>query len=92
MIVIVEKNKDNKFEFTKKELEELLSKARQDGYDEGYKLGVAHGEKHVTYPTSPTQPNTTPFWESPFKYDKFGIDGAEGSGHNPEIGKTIINA
>lgn len=85
MIVIVEKNFHGNFEFTKEELEELLLKARQEGYDEGYKLGVAHGEKHVTYPTMPT---------TPFKYDKIEVVGTDGtgSGNNPELGKTKIIA
>lgn len=64
MIIIYKEFKDGKAEFTKKELEELLEKARKEGYDEGYSKGYCDGKytQPITYPTtpiSPTYPNIT---------------------------------
>lgn len=55
MIIIYKEFKGDKAEFTKKEIEELLEKARQDGYDEGYKDG---SNNRVIFPLNP--PLTTP--------------------------------
>lgn len=62
MIIVYKEFKDGKAEFTKKELEELLEKARQEGYNEGYSRGYSDnkGCGPITYPTipiSPTYPN-----------------------------------
>lgn len=58
MIIIYKEIKDDKIEFTKKELEELLGKVRKEGYDEGYSKGYSEGKcvQPITYPTSPTTP------------------------------------
>ena len=58
MIIIYKEFKENKAEFTKKELEELLEKARKEGYDEGYTKGYSDGKyvQPITPLTSPTMP------------------------------------
>ena len=58
MIIIYKEFKNNKAEFTKKELEELLEKARKEGYDEGYIKGYSDGKytPPLITPTSPTYP------------------------------------
>ncbi len=58
MIIIYKEFKEDKAEFTKKELEELLEKARQEGYNEGYTKGYSDGKcaQPITYPTTPTAP------------------------------------
>ena len=69
MIIIYKEFKDDKAEFTKKEIEELLEKARQEGYNEGYSRGYSDNKccGPITYPTiqptpiSPTMP-TSPYW------------------------------
>ena len=69
MIIIYKEFKDDKAEFTKKELEELLEKARQEGYNDGYSKGYSEGISYapITCPTiqptpiSPTIP-TSPYW------------------------------
>ena len=63
MIIIYKEFKGDKAEFTKKELEELLEKARQEGYNDGYSKGYSEGRSYVpitcptTTPISPTYPN-----------------------------------
>lgn len=71
MIIIYKEFKDGKAEFTKKEIEELLEKARQEGYNDGYSKGYSEGRSCVpitypiiqptTTPTSPIQP-ISPIW------------------------------
>ena len=58
MIIIYKEFKENKAEFTKKELEELLEKARQEGYSEGYTKGYSDSKytQPITYPTKPISP------------------------------------
>jgi hypothetical protein len=62
MIIIYKEFKGDKAEFTKKEIEELLEKARQEGYDEGYSKGYSKGYSDnkgctpITYPTTPISP------------------------------------
>ena len=62
MIIIYKEFKDDKAEFTKEELEKLLEQARKEGYDEGYAKGCSDGKVYtlppITYPTSPTIPNS----------------------------------
>lgn len=55
IIVYKEPNKNNKLEFTKKEIEDLIEKA----YQEGYKNGYENGKNTHTYI------GTTPYWTSP---------------------------
>ena len=40
MIVVYKEMKDGKIQLTKEELEELLNKARQEGYTDGYRDGT----------------------------------------------------
>ena len=40
MIVVYKEMKDGKIQLTKEELEELLNKARQEGYVDGHKDGT----------------------------------------------------
>lgn len=40
MIVVYKEMKDGKIQLTKQELEELLNKARQEGYTDGHKDGT----------------------------------------------------
>lgn len=40
MIVVYKEIKDGEIKLTKQELEELLNKARQEGYTDGYKDGT----------------------------------------------------
>lgn len=60
MIIIYKEFKEDKAEFTKKELEELLEKARQEGYNEGYTKGYSDGKytQPTAYPAFPTSPTT----------------------------------
>lgn len=55
MIIIYKEEKNGKFEFTKKELENILEQARKEGYDEGYKDGI---RTYTTITTSPIITNT----------------------------------
>lgn len=45
MIVIIEKNKNDKIEFTKEELEKLLKDTKDEGYNEGFKAGYISADK-----------------------------------------------
>lgn len=58
MIIIYKEFKEGKAEFTKKEFEELLEKARQDGYNEGYLKGYTDGKytPPIINPNSPISP------------------------------------
>ena len=61
IIIFKEKNKEGKFTFTQKELEDLLKKARDEGYAEG------QASKHYWYssPTITATPSITqPTWVS----------------------------
>ena len=66
MIIIYKEFKENKAEFTKKELEELLEKARKEGYDEGYSKGYCDGKytQPITYPTTPISPTYPITWST----------------------------
>lgn len=48
-VVVVEKNKDGKIEFTKDELQKMLDEA----YNQGYSDGKAARWDTITYPSSP---------------------------------------
>lgn len=48
-VVVVEKNKDGKIEFTKDELQKMLDEA----YNKGYSDGKATRWDTITYPSSP---------------------------------------
>ena len=61
MIIVYKEFKEGKAEFTKKELEELLEKARKEGYNEGYTKGYSDGKytppiQYPAFPKSPTPP------------------------------------
>lgn len=60
IIIFKEKNKEGKFTFTQKELEELLKKARDEGYAEG------QASKYYWYssPTITGINTTSPAWIS----------------------------
>lgn len=49
MIVIVNANTDNKIELTAEELKKYLEEARQEGYDEGYRVGSANVIRYPVY-------------------------------------------
>ena len=51
MIIVVEKNKNDKIELTKEELEKLLEEAKQEGFRQG--------KDSITY--IPYTPNTIPY-------------------------------
>lgn len=57
MIIIYKEEKNGKFEFTKKELENILEQVRKEGYDEGYRDGV-RTYTTITTSLSPTITNT----------------------------------
>ncbi len=59
MILVIDTNKNGKIEYTKEQLEDLLKKAYDEGYEEGLKRTV------ITYPWRPTYytTNTTPNWQ-----------------------------
>lgn len=48
MIVIVNANKD-KIELTPEEFKKYLEEARQEGYDEGYRIGSANVMRYPVY-------------------------------------------
>lgn len=54
IIVYKEPNKNNKLEFTKKEIEDLIEKA----YQEGYRQGFDNGKQTTCI-------GTTPYWTNP---------------------------
>lgn len=59
IIIFKEKNKEGKFTFTQKELEDLLRKARDEGYAEG------QASRYYWYSSpSITTPTSTPTWIS----------------------------
>lgn len=64
MIIVYKEFKENKAEFTKKEIEELLEKARQEGYNEGYTKGYSDGKytQPIQYPTTPILPTYPITW------------------------------
>lgn len=55
IIVYKEPNKNNKLEFTKKEIEDLIDKAYQEGYKNGFDSG-----KNATPSITPYYPTATP--------------------------------
>lgn len=61
IIVYKEPNKNNKLEFTKKEVEDLIEKA----YQEGYKHGFDNGKQT-------TRIETTPYWTNPVRISTTG--------------------
>ena len=54
-VVVVEKNKDGKIEFTKDELQKMLDEA----YNQGYSDGKATRWDTITYPSHPWYVSTT---------------------------------
>lgn len=68
IIVYKEPNKNNKLEFTKKEIEDLIDKAYQEGYKNGFDSGK-NAVPSITpyYPTTPLTTPTTPI--NPWKTD-----------------------
>ena len=65
IIIYKEPNKDDKIEFTKQELENLLEQARKEGHDTGYSKGYndgySAGRSYLNI-TTPTSPITIPSW------------------------------
>ena len=61
MIVLIEKNANNKLEFTKEELEELLEKARQEGVKEGQKTNYIYTRSANPSPLLPNNRYVSPF-------------------------------
>lgn len=54
-VVVVEKNKDGKIEFTKDELQKMLDEA----YNKGYSDGKATRWDTITYPSNPWYVSTS---------------------------------
>ena len=54
MILIYKEIKNGKIELTKKEFEEYLEQARQEGYNDGYRKGC---ESYLIIPTKETHEN-----------------------------------
>lgn len=65
MIVVYKEIKNGKVELTQEELEELLERARKEGYNEGYKDGR---NTFYRYPTT-TDPSI-PIINSPIVWNK----------------------
>lgn len=54
-VIVVEKNKDGKIEFTKDELQKMLDEA----YNQGYSDGKATRWDTITYPSNPWYVSTS---------------------------------
>ncbi len=56
MIIIYKEERNSKFEFTKKELENILEQARKEGYNEGYKDAIRGYSTITAVPVTTTTP------------------------------------
>ena len=69
-VVVVEKNKDGKIEFTKNELQKMLDEA----YNQGYSDGKATRWDTITYPSSPWYTTTS---SNTVTTDKITLNGTD---------------
>jgi len=49
MIIIIKSSDEKKIELTVEELKKYLEEARQEGYDEGYRIGSANALRYPAY-------------------------------------------
>ena len=47
MVYFIEKNENNKFEYTMEDLTNLMTLIKKEGYDEGYNNGIIEGMTRV---------------------------------------------